>query len=531
VFAHGLKTNIAVHLTVLLVLAMLLLDFVMIITARRDLLGSEISRGYTFISGMEANIMFFPEPDNITANSDFKDDFGRRLKNAGFSCAVVMDAKKNRVHFYGENCTLQDEIETLTRQTIRSGDKATRFFGSTWGFFGKQSRNLIISAPLLKNGSVVAGASIVLPLKGIHKTLRRTQYILLIYIFINTFVFSFIGFYRLSRIIVKPLQRLVKRAEEYREDDEMFFLYEKEDNDFSKLSKALNSMLKQIADDKERLRTTVMSLEKANIDLKQAQKEIIQAEKLASIGRLSSGIAHEMGNPIGIVIGYLELLKQNDISEEDKKEFILRTENEINRVNTIIKQLLDFSKPSSEALKAVSVHSIIRETIDVFKFQPLMSNIELNLSLVAENDRVMADPNQLRQVFLNLLINAADAISSVEDHFEGKILITSEALQNIPAESSDHPNMLKISYIDNGSGISKENLGNIFDPFYTTKEPGKGTGLGLSVCFMIIQGIGGKIQASSEQGKGATINIYLPLMTVQAVNGETDKENLEMNNG
>jgi signal transduction histidine kinase len=521
VFAHGLKTNIAVHLTVLLVLAMLLLDFVMIITARRDLLGSEISRGYTFISGMEANIMFFPEPDNITANSDFKDDFGRRLKNAGFSCAVVMDAKKNRVHFYGENCTLQDEIETLTRQTIRSGDKATRFFGSTWGFFGKQSRNLIISAPLLKNGSVVAGASIVLPLKGIHKTLRRTQYILLIYIFINTFVFSFIGFYRLSRIIVKPLQRLVKRAEEYREDDEMFFLYEKEDNDFSKLSKALNSMLKQIADDKERLRTTVMSLEKANIDLKQAQKEIIQAEKLASIGRLSSGIAHEMGNPIGIVIGYLELLKQNDISEEDKKEFILRTENEINRVNTIIKQLLDL---------AVSVHSIIRETVDVFKFQPLMSNIELNLSLIAENDRVMADPNQLRQVFLNLIINAADAISSVEDHFEGKILITSEALQNVPAESSDHPNILKISYIDNGSGIAKENLGNIFDPFYTTKEPGKGTGLGLSVCFMIIQGIGGKIQASSEQGKGATINIYLPL-TVQAVNGETDKENLDMNNG
>ena len=248
-FARGLKTNIAIHLTILLVLAMILLDFVMIITARRDLLGSEISRGYTFISGVEANIMFFPESDTITANSDFKDDFDRRLKNTGFSCAIIMDAKKNRVYSNGENCTL----------------------GSTWGVWGKQSQDVIISAPLLRNGSIVAGISIVLPLKGIHKTLRRTQYILLIYIFINTFVFSFIGFYRLSRIIVKPLQRLVKRAEEYREDDEMFFLYEKENNDFSKLSKALNSMLKQIADDKERLRTTVMSLEKANTDLKQAQ--------------------------------------------------------------------------------------------------------------------------------------------------------------------------------------------------------------------------------------------------------------------
>jgi len=131
---------------------------------------------------------------------------------------------------------------------------------------------------------------------------------------------------------------------------------------------------------------------------------------------------------------------------------------------------------------------------------------------------------------LNLLINAVDAISSVEDHFEGKILITSEIVPIVQAESADHLNMLKISYIDNGSGISKENLGNIFDPFYTTKEPGKGTGLGLSVCFMIIQGIGGKIQASSEKGKGATINIYLPL-TAQGTNGETGKENLDMNDG
>jgi len=187
VFARGLKTNIAIHLSILLVLAMILLDFVMIITARRDLLESEVSRGYTFISGMEANIIFFPESDNITAKSDGKDDFVRRLENAGFSCAMVMNAKKNRVSFYGENCTLQDEIETLTRQTIRSGDKTTRFLGSTWGVWGKQSQDVIISAPLFRNGSIIAGVSIVLPLKGIHKTLRRTQYILLIYIFINHF--------------------------------------------------------------------------------------------------------------------------------------------------------------------------------------------------------------------------------------------------------------------------------------------------------------------------------------------------------
>jgi hypothetical protein len=171
VFSHGLKTNIAIHLSVLLLLAMILLDFVMIITARRDLLKSEISKGYMFISGIQANKMFFPESDNIAAISDVQSDFGRLLNDAGFSCVLVMDAMKNRVYIDGENCTLHDEMETLARQTIGSKDKTTRFLGSTWGVLGKQSRNLVISAPLLRNGSVIAGVSLVLPLKGVYDRL------------------------------------------------------------------------------------------------------------------------------------------------------------------------------------------------------------------------------------------------------------------------------------------------------------------------------------------------------------------------
>jgi len=511
VFSRSIKMNIAIHLAVLLVLAMILIGFVTIIIAQKSLLRSEISKVYVFISGIEANLMNFSESENIIEHSDFQDDFGRMINDAGFSCGLIMDSKKNQIISNDKSCALQDELEKLTQQTIRSGEKTTRFFGSTWGVFWEQSRNLIISAPLRRKGSVVAGASIVMPLEGIYKILRRTQYELLGYILLNAVVFTLIGLYRLSRITVKPLQRLVMRADEYREDDEIFFLYEKEDNEFNRLSKALNSMLKRIAEDKEKLRTTVLSLEKANLDLKQAQKDIIRAEKLASVGRLSSGIAHEIGNPIGIIVGYLELLKQNNISDDDKKEFILRTENEINRINAIIRQLLDLSRPSSEDLETVSVHSIIEDTIDVYKFQPLMSDIHLDLSLTADNDMVIADSNQLRQVFLNLIINAADAIFSVEGPIDGRLTITSEIVPNTHTESKDHLGMLKVNYIDNGPGIAEENLGNVFDPFYTTKEPGKGTGLGLSVCFMIIEGIGGKIKATSDEGQGTTMTVYLPL--------------------
>ena len=420
-------------------------------------------------------------------------------------------ANKNQIYSEGSSYDFIDELKTLTQQTIQSGKKNTRFLGSTWGVFWEQSQNLIISAPLFRDGRIVAGASVVASLESVYKTLRQTQYLLFIYIAVNTFVLTLVGFYRLSKATVKPLQRLVERADEYREDDEMFFRYEKGDNEFSKLSKALNSMLKHIAEDKEKLKNTVLSLEKANVDLKQAQKEIIRAEKLASVGRLSSGIAHEIGNPVGIIGGYLELLKQDDIADDDKKEFILRTENEINRIDTIIKQLLDFSRPSSEGFKPVSVHDVIEDTVHVFKYQPLLSHIDLVLNLTAKSDIVLADPNQLRQVFLNLIINAADAILSIKDRLSGSITITSEVVPYTQNESRDRVSMLKIDYIDNGIGIAEENLGNIFDPFYTTKEPGKGTGLGLSVSFMIIEGMGGEIKASSEAGEGTTISILLPL--------------------
>jgi two-component system NtrC family sensor kinase len=291
----------------------------------------------------------------------------------------------------------------------------------------------------------------------------------------------------------------------------MFFLSENEDSEFNKLSKALNRMLQHIAEDKEKLQAAVVSLEKANFDLKQAQKDIIRVEKLASVGRLSAGIAHEIGNPIGIITGYLELLKRNDVSNDDKLDFILRTETEIKRIDAIIRQLLDLSRPSIEDVKAVSVHAIIEDAVGASRFHPSMSDIDLDLRLSARYDRVKGDPNQLRQVFLNLMINAADAILSAKNQSEGKISIISQVQKTVGKDAAKNKDMLRIDYIDNGSGISAENLINIFDPFFTTKGPGKGTGLGLSVCFMIVEAMGGNIKATSQEGQGATFTVYLPL--------------------
>jgi len=511
VFRHGLKTNITINLALLLVLAMILIDFVMIIMAQRVMIRFEISKGYFFISGMESAMANTPEPIQKIRTFNYADNFESLLDKAGYLCGLVLGANEDNLFLGGNDCSWQKELELLTNQSILSGDKVTQFVGTTWAVFWKQSRYLILSAPISLEGRIIAAAGVVLPLENIYSSLRRTQYILFIYILINAVVLTLIGLYRMSRLTVKPLQRLVRRADEYTEDDELFFLYEKEDNEFTKLYRALNSMLKHIADDKEKLRTTVRSLEKANRELKQAQQEVILSEKLASVGRLSSGIAHEIGNPIGIVTGYLELLKQNDISSEERKEFITRTENEINRINTIIRQLLGFSRPSSQETQPVSVHEIINDIVDAFKFQPVTSTIDLQLDLGAKTDTVIADPNQLRQVFLNLLINAADAITSNEERGDGNITIKSKVETISLFDTGKQSDVLTVEFIDNGPGIPKENLDDIFDPFYTTKEPGEGTGLGLSVSFMIIEGLDGTIKAASEEGRGTTMAVYLPL--------------------
>ena len=554
---RGLKTKIAFNIAILFFVAMLLINIVAIMTAQRDIVRNEVTRGQFVLSALEADLLKSLSLESNPAPSISRAEVNRLLTEAGVSDAQVLRKNSERISFGSSPKALQDELLKNCRKVMRSRKNEANFFGTTWGVFWKQPSDLILSSPLLQNGQPIAAVSIVVPLKGIYRSLRQSQKMLFIYLFINTAILTFIGIYRLSKIYFQPLARLARRAEDYREDDEMLFSVRKGDNELHRLSGALNSMLRRISADKEKLRATVNSLESANLELKKAQKEIIRAEKLASVGRLSAGIAHEIGNPIGIVIGYLELLKQKDIPDAEKKEYLYRTEEEIERINTIIRQLLEIARPSAGGLKVISVHDLIDDISQVLGVQPLMSNLELEYCLEAQNDRVLADANQLRQVFLNLIINAADAISSSGKSVRGKLLIQSALIGETPAQTDDgdcdrqddalgieiparsRPDArhqetqpqdpktyLEIRFIDNGPGIAEENISNIFDPFFTTKEPGKGTGLGLSVSFMIIEGFGGQMSVDSKIGEGTTMTLRLPVFEseVHAVSNDNSLE-------
>jgi signal transduction histidine kinase len=515
-FARGLKAKMAINIVILLVVAMLLINLVIVVTFQRDLIRAEISKGEMVLASVQEHALASALWEDIGSHSASKAKIREILDEAGIHCALIMGKNGGRLYF-GENLATHDEdLANFTRQATLSGEKMMHFSGRVWAVFWKQHSNVIISIPLIREGNTVAGASIVMPLEGIYESLRHSQKLIFIYIFINAVILSSAGIYRLSKVYFQPLARLANRAEDYRDDDEEFiFTVRKADNELNTLSKALNSMLRRISADKEKLRSTVQSLEEANLEIKKAQEEIIRAEKLASVGRLSAGIAHEIGNPIGIVMGYLDLIKQSDIPESERNEYIDRTEKEIERINAIIRQLLEISRPSKSDRSEVSVHDLIDDISDVLNVQPLMSDIELQRSLIAEKDMVQADPNQLRQVFLNLIINAADAISSLNNdnngQRSGRLEISTAIQLNTLSAATANESMLKIMFSDNGPGIPDENLPNIFDPFFTTKDPGKGTGLGLSVSFMIVESLGGKMTVESMPGEGTTMIIYLPL--------------------
>lgn len=522
-FSFKLTSKIAISLLFFFLVTMFIVYFIMVIATQKTMMRSELQKSEILKSAIEKSFelsLHVSEPDSkndkgIGTHFDgrlsnvFIDKTKEMLHQNEYKCGFLMDRKGQKIYLRGSSCPTEKELYDITAQSILTGKSDKHLMGSTWGVFWKQYKYLAVSIPLKIKMNTIGGITVILPLDNIYSALRQRQRIILYYILINAIIFTMIGTYHFYTIITKPLQRLFKRANQYAYDDDLFMLSTTNNNEFSKISSTMNQMLQRIIADKAELKQTVESLGKANLKIKHTQNELVRAEKLATVGRLSSGVAHEIGNPVGIVLGYLELLKQDLLTPEEKMECINRSEQEINRINVIIRQLLDFARPSDIEKENFNVHDLIEDVVTSFKLQPQHNKITFDLSLHAETGIIFGDKNLLRQVFLNLLINAADAISSKP--VEENPLIEIKTVNVIEESNNISRQFLKIKFKDNGYGISKEYIENIFDPFYTTKEPGRGTGLGLSISFKIIEALGGSLHAESNTGKGATMIISLPV--------------------
>jgi len=233
-------------------------------------------------------------------------------------------------------------------------------------------------------------------------------------------------------------------------------------------------------------------------ELQETQLQLIQSEKMASLGKLAAGVAHEINNPLGGILIFSKMLLEDLPSDDPRREDLGRICDEATRCKEIVKGLLEFARQTSYKMEPIDLNRALVQGISLLENQALFHNIRILKNLDPNLPPVPANASQLNQVFMNIILNAAEAMDG-----QGTLTVTTRL--------GSEKNTVIVEFNDTGSGIKEEHLTRIFDPFFTTKEVGKGTGLGLSMSYGIVEKHHGRIWVKSKEGEGATFIIELPV--------------------
>ena len=307
------------------------------------------------------------------------------------------------------------------------------------------------------------------------------------------------AYFALTRLIVRPLDALARAAERVALGARRFSVPEGGARELLDLGRNLHTMTEHLIREEEALRAKVTEVERATLSLKEAQDRLIRSERLASVGRLAAGLAHEVGNPIAALLGLEDLLIDGGLDAAEQQDFLLRMRKETERINRILRDLLQFARPgephSGVGVAAGNVAEAVADTAALIAPQKAMQNVELELQVADGLPTVALSDEQLVQLVLNLLLNAVDALDG-----GGQVRVI--------ARPSAHGVRLVVE--DNGPGVAETVRDRLFEPFVTTKEIGKGTGLGLAVCRGLVEAVGGTITLDVAFEAGARFVVELP---------------------
>lgn len=304
---------------------------------------------------------------------------------------------------------------------------------------------------------------------------------------------SFLIWLIVDQLVGKPVGKLMKATDAVAAGDLDFRMDVKRNDELGKLQSSFNEMTRQLSE---------------------TQSQLYQSNKMASVGQLAAGIAHEINNPLTGILTFSSLLLNQPEQDPAVREDLETIVRETKRCRDIVKGLLDFSRQVPARKTNTDINSVVTQALNIVDHELDVANIQVTRGLSEELPTVRIDANQMVQVLINLLVNAAHAIGSKQD---GEIFVGTELRQ------SEESSLIEIKVADNGCGIPNKNLEKIFDPFFTTRDTG-GTGLGLAVAWGIIKEHGGTITVDSKTNRGATFTIHLP------VNGSKQSA-IEVSNG
>jgi len=289
----------------------------------------------------------------------------------------------------------------------------------------------------------------------------------------------------LANGVLQPIKRLVFASQQLAKGDLDYRVKTTPGDEIAELAETFNLM--------------ASSLKERDEQLKQyTQQQIMKSERLATLGQLAAGVAHEINNPLGAVLMYSHLSLEEMKTGDPQRKNVEKVVGEATRCKDIVKGLLDFARQTEPKVEELDVNEILERTLSLVEHQALLQNVKITRAFSASLPKVMIDGNQMQQVFTNIILNAAEAV-----HGEGELTVAT----GVPPDGK----AIEIELTDTGCGIPQENLGKIFDPFFTTKEVGRGTGLGLAVSYGIVARHKGTIDVKSEPGKGTTFIVRLPL--------------------
>jgi signal transduction histidine kinase len=307
------------------------------------------------------------------------------------------------------------------------------------------------------------------------------------------------AYFALTALIVKPLDALGRAAERVAGGLRRLEVPRAGARELAELGASLGVMTDRLLANEDAVREQIAEVRRTTERLKEAQARLVRSERLASVGRLAAGLAHEIGNPLSSLLAMEDLLLEGDLKPGEARDFLLRMRQETERIHAILRDLLAFARPSAEergpAAEPGSMATAIQDTLALLAPQRALRDVSLDLQVDPELPHVTMSRDQLVQVLLNLLLNAADACGE-----GGHVLVRACRMEH----------GVQVAVQDDGPGVSKSIRPRLFEPFLTTKEVGKGTGLGLAVCRGLVEAAGGTVSLDEGFVEGARFVLELP---------------------
>jgi C4-dicarboxylate-specific signal transduction histidine kinase len=429
--------------------------------------------------------------------SELRDMLASEVARGGVEALGVFDTAGNPLARVGD----PELIDQLVPQRPRTEGKKAK--PTVFELMGAQGPALAVTQETAL-GSVVA----VLRVDREATRIGPLVSLIALYMTLIAAALLLLAYLSLTRFIIRPLDRLAQAAERVAGGARQFDPPPTTVRELNELARSVKQMTESLLSEESALRIKISEVEQATLELRQTQDHLVRSERLASVGRLAAGLAHEVGNPIAAIMGMQDLLLEGGLTPAEQRDFLTRMRKETERINSILRNLLQFARPGSAPVEAVpttpgDLKSAIEDTLALLAPQKALSEISVSLDIPASLSPVLLGREHILQVMLNLLLNAADACAG-----------RSNAAIRIRA--SQHAGSIVLEVEDNGPGIDPKVLDRLYEPFVTTKEVGHGTGLGLAVCRGLIEGVGGSIALDRGYTEGARFVIVLPTTSIES---------------